>query len=132
MRLLSLALGGLPGVQAQLGNLAPVARGNVRLGADPAAAHGVDEGGVDVLSDVVAVHAAGGQELHAHKGSGQILHGLQAAVNIGREELDHFQAVFHGAHDLGGGDAAGGDGDAVLHAVAHHLFAEAGGDDELP
>lgn len=127
MPLLSFALGGLPGVHAQLSDLIPVAYGDVRLGADPAAAYSMDEGGVDVLLDVVAVDAAGGQELHARKESGQILHGVQTAVNVGWKELDHFQAVFHGAHDLAGGNAAGGDGNATLHAVTDDLFTEAGG-----
>ena len=36
-----------------------------------------------------------------------------------------------GAHDLGGGDTAGSDSDAVLDAVANDLIGEAGGDDEL-
>ena len=126
-----LALGGLAGVDAQLGDLLPVAGQNVSLGADPGAADGVDEGSVDELLDVAVVDAAGGQELQTLERTGQVLQSVQTAVDVGREELDHLQAVLQSAHDLGGGDTAGSDGDAMLDAVADDLVGEAGGDDEL-
>ena len=91
----------------------------------------MDEGSVDELLDVAVVDAAGGQELQADEGTGQILQGVQAAVDVGGEELDHLQAVLQGTHDLGGGHAAGSHGDVVGHTPAHDLVREAGGDDEL-
>ena len=70
------ALGGLAGIQAQLGDLLPVACSDVSLGTDPAAAYRVDEGSVHIFLDVGGVHAAGGQELQPHEGRGQILHSV--------------------------------------------------------
>ena len=53
----------------------------------------MDEGSVDVLLDVGSVNAAGGQELQANKGCGQVLHSVQAAIDVCGEELDHLQAL---------------------------------------
>ena len=126
-----LALGCLTGTDAQLGDLVPVTGSDVSLGADPGTADGVDEGSVDELLDVVVVDAAGGQELQTDEGTGQVLQSVQTAVDVGGEELDHLQAMLQSAHDLGGGDAAGSDSDAVGDTVAHDLIGEAGRNDEL-
>ena len=91
----------------------------------------MDEGSVDIFLDVRSIDTAGGQELQTHKGSGQVLHGIQTAVDIGGEELDHLQTMLQSGHDLGGSDAAGGNGNVVFYTPCHHLFAVAGGNDEL-
>ena len=105
-------------------------RRDVRLAAQPAAAHSVDKRRRQIIAQVLFVHAAGGDEPDAAEGTGQGLHGVQAAIDVGREELDHLQAVGHGGHDLRGGHAAGGHGHIVPHAPVHDLLAEAGGHDE--
>ena len=122
-----LAAGSLAGADAQLGDLVPVAGCDVSLGADPGATNSVDEGRIDEFLNVGIGDAAGGQELQTHKGAGQILQGVQTAVNVGGEELDHLQAVLQSAHDLSGGNAAGSDGDAVLDTPANDFVGEAGG-----
>ena len=122
---------GLARLLAEARDLVEVVRGDVRLGAQPAAADGMDERRGDVLGKVLVVHAAGGDELDAAEGAGERLHRAQAAVDIGREELHDLQTVGHCRHDLRRRDAARGDGDIVLHAPAHDLVAVAGGDDEL-
>ena len=116
---------------AEARDLVEVVRGDVRLGAQPAAADGMDERRGDILGKVLVVHAAGGDELDAAEGTGERLHCAQAAVDVRREELHDLQAVGHRGHDLGRRDAARGDGDVVLHAPAHDLVAVAGGNDEL-
>ena len=122
---------GLAAFLAQLGDLVKVAGCNIGLGADPAAAHGMDVGIGNELAHVLQVHAAGGDEFHAAEGTGQGLDGAQAAIDIGGEELQHLQSVLQGHHDLGGGDTAGADGNAVVAAPGHHFLIIAGGDDEL-
>ena len=122
---------GLARLLAEARDLVEVVRGDVRLGAQPAAADGMDERRGDVLGKVLVVHAAGGDELDAAEGAGERLHCAQAAVDVRREELHDLQAVGHRSHDLGRRDAARGDGDVVLHAPAHDLLAVARGDDEL-
>ena len=126
-----LALGGLAGTDAQLGDLVPVTGSDVSLGADPGTADSVDEGRVDELLDVGVGDTAGGQELQADEGTGQVLQGVQTAVDIGGEELDHLQAMLQSTHDLSGGNAAGGHGNVVFNTPADDLVGEAGGDDEL-
>ena len=116
---------------AEARDLVEVVRGNIRLGAQPAAADRMDKRGGNVLGKVLVVHAAGGDELDAAEGTGERLHCAQAAVDVRREELHDLQAVGHRGHDLGRRDAARGDGDVVLHAPAHDLLAVARGDDEL-
>lgn len=54
--------------KAQLGDLVKVAGGDVGLGADPAAAHGVDIGAGRKLADIVVVDTAGRNELDAAEG----------------------------------------------------------------
>ena len=122
---------GAAGLGTQGGDLVKVAGGDVGLGAHPAAAHGVDEGGGDELAQVLVVDTSGGDELHAAEGGGEGLQGGEAAVDVGGEELDHLQPQLHGGGDLRGGDAAGGDGHAVVHAPADDLLVKAGRDDEL-
>ena len=122
---------GLAAFLAQLGDLVKVAGCNISLGADPAAAHGVDVGIGNELAHVLHVDSAGGNEFHAAEGAGQGLDGAQTAIDIGGEELQHLQAVLQGHHDLGGGDTAGADGNAVVAAPGHHFLIIAGGDDEL-
>lgn len=116
---------------AEARDLIKIVRGDVRLGAQPAAADGMDERRGDILGKVLVVHAAGGDELDAAEGAGERLHCAQAAVDVRGEELHDLQAVGHRGHDLGRRDAARGDGDVVLHAPAHDLVAVAGGNDEL-
>ena len=122
---------GLARLLAEARDLVEVVRGDVRLGAQPAAADGMDERRGDILGKVLVVHAAGGDELDAAEGTGERLHCAQAAVDVRREELHDLQAVGHRGHDLGRRDAARGDGDVVLHAPAHDLLAVARRDDEL-
>jgi len=116
---------------AEARDLIKIVRGNVRLGAQPAAADRMDKRGGDVFGEVLVVHAAGGDKLDAAERAGECLHGRQATVDVRREELHDLQAVGHRGHDLGRRDAARGDGDVVLHAPAHDLLAVARGDNEL-
>ena len=75
-----LALGGVAGADAQLGDLVPVAGSDFSLGANPGTANSVDEGSVDELLDVGVVDTAGGQELHVAEGTGQILQSVQTVT----------------------------------------------------
>ena len=67
--------------------------GNICLGAQPAAAHSVDEGGADVLSQIFCIDTTGGHKANAHESSGNGLHGFETAVDIGGEELNDLHAV---------------------------------------
>ena len=116
---------------AKARDLVEVVRGNVRLGAQPAAADRMDERGGDVFGEVLVVHAAGGDKLDAAERAGERLHGRQATIDVRREELHDLQAAGHGLHDLGRCHTAGRYADAVLDAPDHDLLIEAGGDDEF-
>ena len=85
----------------------------------------------EILRKILRVHAAGRDEFDAAEGAGERLHGGKSAVNARREELDDLNTQLHRRHNLGRGDAAGGDGNMVFHAPAHDLFVKAGRDDEL-
>ena len=92
---------------AERGDLFKIARRDVRLRADPAAADGMDERRSNELADVLAVDAAGRDELDPAERAGQGLHGGQAAIDAGREELHDLEAELHRGHDLCRGHAAG-------------------------
>ena len=119
------------GLDAQGGDLFEVAGSDIGLGKDPAAAHGVDEGGRDILAHILGIDAACRNELDPAKGAGQSLHGTQDTVDIGREEFNHVQSQFHSGHDLAGGDATWGDGHAVVDTPLYDLRIKAGRDDEF-
>ena len=91
----------------------------------------MDVRGGDELGQVLGIDAAGRDELHAAEGAGQGLDRAQTAVNIGGEELQDLEAVLESHHDLGWGDAAGGNGNSVVAAPSNSLFVIAGGDDKL-
>ena len=116
---------------AEARDLIKIVRGNVRLGAQPAAADRMDKRGGDVFGEVLVVHAAGGDKLDAAERAGECLHDRQATVDVRREELHDLQAAGHGLHDLGRCHTAGRYADAVLDTPDHDLLVEAGGDDEL-
>ena len=116
---------------AERGDLFKIARRDVRLRADPAAADGMDERRGNELADVLAVDATGRDELDPAERAGQGLHGGQAAIDAGREELHDLEAELHRGHDLCRGHAAGSHGDAIVHAPADDLFVKAGRNDEL-
>ena len=99
---------------AELGDQVKLVVGNVILLADPAAADSVDEGSGKELCHVFGVDAAGGDELQTDKGTGERLQCLQAAVDVGGEELNDFDARLRGHHNLGRSGTAGGYGDAVF------------------
>ena len=104
---------------------------NVRFCTDPATAYGVDKGGGDNLTAIFCVYAAGGDKLYGAEGTGQRLHGIQAAIDSGREELHHIQPQLHGRHDLAGRHAAGRNGNVVLHTPSHDLGIKAGAYNKL-
>ena len=121
----------LSGFLTNLGNLRKVSRIDICLRANPAATHGVDEGGGDVLGHVLQAHSTGGDEPNAGEGAGQSLHGTQTAVHVCREKFHDLQTVLDGHHNLGRSGAAGRDGNIVLYTPCHGLLVIAGGDDEL-
>ena len=91
----------------------------------------MDDRGGDELGDVFIADAAGRDELGAGEGAGEALQGFQAAVDVGREELQDLEVVLLGHHNLGRCDAAGRHGDVVLHTPGHGLLVITGGDNEL-
>ncbi len=122
---------GLARLLAETRDLVEVVRGDVRLGAQPAAADRMDERGGDILGEILVVHAAGGNKLDAAERTGERLHGRQTAIDVSREEFHDLQAAGHRLHDLGRRHAAGRYANTVLNAPDHDLLVEAGGDDEL-
>ena len=120
----------LAGFPAQLGDFLKVPGGNVRLGANPAAAYGVDKGSGYIFRQILRVYAACGNKLYAAEGAGESFHGAEAAVDIGGEEFENLQPQLHGLHNFCRRDAAGGDGNVMLYTPGYDLPVEAGGDNK--
>ena len=97
----------------------------------PAAAAGDDlvEGQVGV--EVAGTDPAGRDEAQHVIRRRQSLQRRQAADRLGREELQHFEAVFESQCDVRGGGDAGRDRHATFAASIDHAGAAARGDDEL-
>ena len=97
----------------------------------PGAAAGDDLVKGEVVHHVLGVDAAGGHPLELTVGAGEGLELLDAAVVLGREELDHLEAQGHGLLHLAAGGGAGEHQGALVKAVLHGVGVKAGGDDEL-
>lgn len=73
--------------------------------------------------------APGRDEPHLRERAGKRLEHLETARRLCGEEFDDFQPHLRRHTHLGGIGAAGGDGDAVLDAIADHFGVKAGRND---